>query len=118
MLKYFTKLRNFNRIKKLHKQAIEVLEATSIDMNIKKIQKKASKSFREHLQGQTKYTTLESSYFDYVALKEHKEYLLVLEEEGKLGKLFCWHSWIFLGTNFTLGDKFQCKKCQKIKYDD
>ena len=36
--------------------------------------------------------------------------------ELRLGKFFCWHSYIFLHENFTIGEKFQCQKCKKIKY--
>lgn len=104
----------FNTVN-LAKKVIEVLEVKFVDINIKKIQKRASKSFREYLQSHIRYHTLENIRID---IKQHKEYLLVLKEEAKLGKLFCWHSWIHLYTNFSLGEKFQCKKCQKIKYND
>ena len=99
----------------LAKKIIEVLEVKFVDININKIQKRASKSFRGYLQGHIRYLTPKTKY---ISIKEHKEYLLVLKEEGKLGKLFCWHSWIHLYYNFSLGEKFQCKKCQKIKYND
>ncbi len=41
-----------------------------------------------------------------------------LEEEVKLGKFWCWHKWKSELFNFTLGEKYQCQKCQKVKYID
>jgi len=47
-----------------------------------------------------------------------KNLLKELDKESKLGKFWCWHNWEFLLCNMTLGDKYQCKKCQKIDYND
>ena len=32
------------------------------------------------------------------------------------GKFWCLHNWSFISSIFGVGDKFECKKCNKIKF--
>ncbi len=39
-----------------------------------------------------------------------------IEEEQNLDQFHCLHNWIFQCVDFTLGDKYRCSKCDKVKY--
>ena len=45
-----------------------------------------------------------------------KKFIAEIEAESKLGKFWCWHKWKFIKDIFGVGSKYQCQKCQKIKW--
>jgi hypothetical protein len=89
-------------------------------LNINKLEKVLRKSLEKSLWESYKhirtsdFSSFNQELADYKKIRE--QFRIQIRKENKLGKIFCWHSWVFLYTNFSIGDKFQCKKCQKIKY--
>lgn len=102
------------KIKRAFNKANEVLELTSKNMNVNKFKKMVHKYQQEFFQSRKGLSPKEI----ISALNDYKYTLLRYEEEGKRGKLFCWHSWVYICDVIPFGEKFQCKKCQKTKYND
>lgn len=62
-------------------------------------------------------------YFHYPYTKQEIIKLRIKERRRLMGisevtikAPWCWHKWLFIAMNFTLGDCFECQKCGKRKY--